>query len=218
MASTTDDRTRVFLLDDHEVVRDGLRTLVESTGRFRVVGDASTCADALTRAKAVRPDIALIDVQLPDGSGVEVCREMRSMFPELACLMLTSFSDEEAMLESVVAGAAGFVLKQVRSRELLDAVERVADGEVLLDPKAVERQRAILQRASKSDDHRLESLSPVERRILELVADGLTNREIADELLIAPKTVKNSISSILMKLGMTRRVHAAVYAVRKGLR
>lgn len=218
MATPTDDRTRVFLLDDHEVVRDGLRTLVESTGRFRVVGDAATCADALTRAKAVRPDVALIDVQLPDGSGVEVCREMRSMFPDLACLMLTSFSDEEAMLESVVAGAAGFVLKQVRSRELLEAVERVADGEVLLDPKAVERQRALLQRASRSDDHRLESLSPVERRILELVADGLTNREIADELLIAPKTVKNSISSILMKLGMTRRVHAAVYAVRKGLR
>lgn len=210
--------TRVFLVDDHEVVREGLRGVIEVDGDFKVVGDAGTCADALARARAVKPDVAVVDVQLPDGSGVEVCRELRSMLPDCACLMLTSFSDEEAMLESVMAGAAGFVLKGVRTRELLDSIARVARGEILLDARAVARQKTVIRNATTGDDHRLGSLSPTERQILELVADGLTNKEIADELLIAPKTVKNSISSILLKLGMTRRVHAAVYAVHKGLR
>lgn len=218
MPAQSDDRVRVFLLDDHEVVREGLRSLIEFDGNFKVVGDAATCADALARAKAVRPDVALLDVQLPDGSGVEVCRELRSILPDLSCLMLTSFSDEEAMLDSVVAGAAGFVLKQVRGRELVDALNRVAAGEILLDPRAVARQRKMIDQASKNGDHRASALTDTERQILELVADGLTNKEIADELIMAPKTVKNSISSILLKLGMTRRVNAAVYAVRTGLR
>lgn len=218
MTREPDSTIRVFLVDDHEVIREGLRGVIELEGGFKVVGDAGSCADAIARARAVKPDVAVIDIQLPDGSGVEVCRELRSILPDCACLMLTSFSDEEAMLESVLAGAAGFVLKDTRTRELVDSIRRIAEGEVLLDARAVARQRTVIRNSVNGDDHRLGSLSANERQILELVADGLTNKEIADELLIAPKTVKNAISSILLKLGMTRRVHAAVYAVQKGLR
>jgi DNA-binding NarL/FixJ family response regulator len=209
---------RVFVVDDHELVREGLRFLLDTSDTLCYAGEAATVADAIARAPAVKPDLALIDVQLPDGSGIEVCREIRAMLPETRCVMLTSFADDEAMMEAVMAGAAGFILKQARSRELLQAIEKVADGSVLLDPAAVERQRQLMHRAARSDDHRLEALTDQERRILELVADGLTNTEIASELSIAPKTAKNSISSILLKLGMTRRVNAAVFAVRNGLR
>lgn len=216
--ATKVDQQRVFVVDDHELVREGIRFLLDTSDKLSYAGEASTYADAIARAPAVKPDLALIDVQLPDGSGIEVCREIRSALPDTRCVMLTSFSDDEAMMDAVMAGASGFIMKQARSRELLEAIERVADGAVLLDPAAVERQRQVMQRAARSDDHRLETLTDQERRILELVADGLTNTEIASELSIAPKTAKNAISSILLKLGMTRRVHAAVFAVRNGLR
>jgi two-component system, NarL family, response regulator DevR len=207
-------RTRVFLLDDHEVVREGVRSLLEASETIHVVGEASTCAEALARIPATRPDVAVLDVQLPDGTGVEVCREIRSSQPEVRCLMLTSFSDEEALFESVMAGAAGYVLKQVRGHDLVRTIQRVADGESLIDPQVTGRLLERLRHPDAHEDPRLASLTPLERRMLDLIADGLTNRQIANELLLAEKTVKNYVSSILLKLGMSRRTEAAVFAVR----
>jgi DNA-binding NarL/FixJ family response regulator len=203
----------VFLVDDHEVVRRGVRDLLESSGDVTVVGEAGTVTEALQRVPAAAPDVAVLDVQLPDGTGIELCRELRSGRPELACLMLTSFPDDDALLDAVVAGASGYVLKQVRGSDLLDAVRRVADGQSLLDP--VLRQRAAQRiRSGPEEDERLRHLTPQERRILDLLADGLTNRQIADEMYLAEKTIKNYVSNLLAKMGMSRRTEAAVYAAR----
>ncbi|MEY4373798.1 MAG: hypothetical protein RL219_2567 [Actinomycetota bacterium] len=205
---------RVFLMDDHEVVREGVRQLLETSGEIEVVGEAGSCADALARMPATRPHVAILDVQLPDGSGVEVCRDIRSEHPEIACLMLTSFSDEEALFQSIMAGAAGYVLKQIRGNDLVDTVRRVAAGESLIDPAVTGRLLERLRRPEPDEDPRIASLTKLERVILDHVAEGLTNRQIAAQVHLAEKTVKNYVSSILMKLGMSRRTEAAVFAVR----
>lgn len=203
----------VFLVDDHEVVRRGVRDLLESTGDVTVVGEAGSVAEALERVPATAPDVAVLDVQLPDGTGIELCRELRSQRPELSCLMLTSFPDDDALLDAVVAGASGYVLKQVRGSDLVDAVRQVATGHSLLDP--VLRERAAKRiRSGPEEDERLSHLTPQERRILDLLADGMTNRQIADEMFLAEKTVKNYVSNLLAKMGMSRRTEAAVYAAR----
>lgn len=212
---TAPERTiRVFLMDDHEVVREGVRLLLEGSGSIEVVGEAATCAEALTRIPAARPDVAILDVQLPDGSGVEVCRDIRNDHPEIACLMLTSFSDEEALFQSIMAGAAGYVLKQIRGNDLAATVRRVAAGESLIDPAVTGRLLERLRRPEPDEDPRIASLTKLERTILDHVAEGKTNRQIANEVHLAEKTVKNYVSSILMKLGMSRRTEAAVFAVR----
>jgi DNA-binding NarL/FixJ family response regulator len=204
---------RVFLLDDHEVVRRGVRDLVEADGDLVVVGEAGTAEEALRRIPSVHPDVAVLDVQLGDGSGIEVCREIRSSHPEIRCLMLTSYADDEAMLDSVVAGASGYVLKQIRGNELVDSIRKVAAGRSLLDPAMTARVIERLRRGPEQDE-RLASLTPQERRILNLLADGLTNRQIGEQMFLAEKTVKNYVSNLLMKLGMSRRTEAAVYAAR----
>jgi DNA-binding NarL/FixJ family response regulator len=204
---------QVFLLDDHEIVRRGVRELLEAEDDIEVVGEAGTVAQALDRIPIVRPDVAVLDVQLPDGSGVEVCREVRSQRPELACLMLTSFADDEAMFESIVAGAAGYLLKQVRGSDIVESVRKAASGQSLLDPTVTAR---VIERLRKApdEDERLRDLTGQERRILGLLADGKTNRQIADEMFLAEKTVKNYVSNLLSKMGMSRRTEAAVYAAR----
>jgi two-component system response regulator DevR len=204
----------VFLVDDHELVREGVRQLLEADGTIEVVGEAGNCVDAVARIRATRPQVAVLDVQLPDGSGVEVCRDVRSLDPNLVCLMLTSFSDEEALFQSVLAGAAGYVLKQIRGNDLVSAVHRVARGESLIDPAVTGQLLERLRNPKQDQDPRLSSLTELERSILDLVAEGLTNRQIAVRVSRAEKTVKNYMSSILMKLGMTRRTEAAVFAVR----
>jgi DNA-binding NarL/FixJ family response regulator len=203
----------VFLLDDHEIVRRGIAQLLESEDDITVVGEAGTAAQAMARIPALRPDVAILDVRLPDGEGVTVCREVRSsVIPPPACLMLTSYSDDEALFGAIMAGASGYLLKQVTGTNLLGAVRAVAAGGSLLDPKAT---AVVLERLRKGDeptDPRYESLSPQERRILSLIADGLTNRQIGAEMFLAEKTVKNYVSSLLHKLGFARRTEAAVYA------
>ncbi|HEX7165543.1 MAG TPA: response regulator transcription factor [Acidimicrobiales bacterium] len=204
--------TRVFLLDDHEVVRRGLRELLEGDSDIEVVGEAGTAEEALTRIPPTRPDVAVLDVQLPDGNGVEVCREIRSRHPEISCLMLTSFSDDEALFSAIIAGASAYVLKQIRGDELVNAIRRVAAGDSLLDPgvtaKVLDRLRA------KPADDELAALTEQERRILDYISEGLTNRQIGEEMYLAEKTVKNYVSNILGKLGMSRRTEAAAYAAR----
>ncbi len=204
---------RVFLLDDHEVVRRGLRELLDADDDIEVVGEAGTAEQALARIPPTRPTVAVLDVRLPDGDGVEVCREVRSRYPDIACLMLTSFSDDEALLHAVMAGAAGYLLKQIRGTDIVDAVRRVARGESLLDPGVTKR---VLDRVREpaAEDERLAQLTGQERRILELIAEGLTNRQIAEHLNLAEKTVKNYVSNLLRKLGMERRTQAAIFATR----
>ena len=204
---------RVFLLDDHEIVRTGLRSLFETADDFAVVGEAATAEEALSRIPPTRPDVAILDVRLPDGSGIEVCREIRSSWPKIACVMLTSYADDEALFAAIMAGAAGYVLKQVGAKSLLDDIRRVADGQSLLDPALTER---VLKRIGDrpDDDPRMARLTPQERKILDLVADGQTNRQIAATLFLAEKTVKNYVSNLLAKLGMERRTQAASYATR----
>ncbi len=204
---------RVFLLDDHQVVRAGLRALLESTDDIVVVGEAGTVAEALARIPATHPEVAILDVRLPDGSGVEVCREIRSRTPEIACVMLTSYADDEALFSAIMAGASGYVLKQVEGTDLVDDIRRVAAGQSLLDPVLTERVLARLREGPK-EDKRLASLTPQERRILDLIADGQTNRQIASGMYLAEKTVKNYVSNVLAKLGMERRTQAATYAAR----
>jgi DNA-binding NarL/FixJ family response regulator len=207
----------VFLLDDHEIVRRGIAQLLESADDITVVGEAATAAQALARIPALRPDVAILDVRLPDGDGVSVCRDIRSAIsPPPACLMLTSYSDDEALFGAIMAGAAGYLLKQVTGVDLVGAVRAIAAGGSLLDSRAT---AVVLERLRKGDepsDPRYASLSPQEKRILSLIADGLTNRQIGAELFLAEKTVKNYVSSLLHKLGFTRRTEAAVYAA--GLR
>jgi DNA-binding NarL/FixJ family response regulator len=203
----------VFLLDDHEVVRTGLRALLGASGDIAIVGEAGTVADALARIPATRPDVAILDVRLPDGSGVGVCREIRSHNPEIACVMLTSYADDEALIASVMAGAAGYVLKRVDSLDLLETIRRAGAGQSLLDPALTERVLARL-REGPHVDPRLANLTPQERRILDLIAGGCTNREIAETMFLAEKTVKNYVSNLLSKLGMERRTQAATFAAR----
>src|SRR6478609_8719186 len=210
------DRTnaiRVFLLDDHEVVRRGVRELLDAEDDIEVVGEADTAERALARIPATQPDVAILDVRLPDGDGIAVCREIRSASDDIACLILTSFSDDEALVQAIVAGASGYLLKQIRGTDIIDAVRRVARGESLLDPAVAERVAERLRRPPVEDE-RLARLTRQERKILALIADGLTNRQIADELHLAEKTVKNYVSNLLAKLGMERRTQAAVFAAR----
>jgi len=204
---------RVFLLDDHEVVRRGVKDLLQLEDDIEVVGEASTAAEALGRAPLVEIDVAVLDVQLPDGSGVEVCRDLRSQRPGLACLMLTSFSDAEAMEQSILAGASGYLLKQIRGSDIVAAVRKVAAGATLLDPALTEQAVERLRRPPKTDD-RMARLTPQEHRLLVLLTEGYTNRQIADQMCLAEKTIKNYVSILLAKMGMSRRTEAAVYAVR----
>ena len=210
----TDERpTRVFLLDDHEVVRRGVRELIDSEGDMVVVGEASSVDEALRRIPPTAPDVCVLDVQLPDGSGIDVCRDIRSRHPDIACLMLTSFADDEALLDSVVAGAQGYVLKQVRGADLVESIRAIAAGRTLIPPDVVLQVRERLRTGSVVDE-RLAALSGQERKILDLLADGLTNREIGERLYLSEKTVKNYMSNVLLKLGVQRRTEAAVFAVR----
>ncbi len=204
---------RVFLLDDHEIVRRGLRELLEAAGDMEVVGEAGTAEEALRRVPATSPDVAVLDVRLPDGDGVQVCRELRSRNAQLQCLMLTSFADDEALFDAIMAGASGYVLKQIRGSELVDAIRKVASGQSLLDPSVTARVLERL-RTGAPEDKKLEGLTDQERRILDLLAEGLTNREIAERMYLAEKTVKNYVSNLLAKMGMQRRTEAAVYAAR----
>jgi len=204
---------RVFLLDDHEIVRHGLRDLLESAEDIEVVGEAGTAEEALQRIPATTPDVAVLDVRLPDGNGVEVCREIRSRNPQIQCVMLTSFADDEALFDAIMAGAAGYLLKQIKTIDLLAAVRTVAGGQTLLDTRATEMVLHRLRHGTESDK-RLKHLTDQERKILVLLADGLTNRQIAEKLSLAEKTVKNYVSNMLSKMGMARRTEAAVYAVR----
>ncbi|MFD7696709.1 response regulator [Streptomyces sp. NPDC059805] len=212
---TEQNPIRVFLLDDHEVVRRGLTDLLDAEPDISVVGDADTVEHALVRGPALRPHVAVLDVRLPDGDGITVCRELRSQMPGLACLMLTSFDDEEALLDAIMAGASGYVLKQIRGSDLVSAVRTVASGQSMLDPATTAR----LMRSLRADAvetpsvaPELAGLSPRERDILALIGDGLTNREIGKKLYLSEKTVKNHISRLLAKLGVQRRVQAAVLA------
>ena len=204
---------RVFLLDDHEIVRRGLRELLEAEDDFEVVGEAATGEEARMRVPATRPDVAVLDVRLPDENGVEVCRDLKSSQPDLQCIMLTSFADDQALLAAVMAGASGYVLKQIKGSELVTSIRRVSAGESLIDPALTRRLMDELQTAPEKD-RRLAQLTGQERRILDLVAEGKTNRQIAAELYLAEKTVKNYVSNVLMKLGFSRRTEAAVYVAR----
>ena len=204
---------KVFLLDDHEIVRRGLRELLEAAGDMEVVAEAGTAEEALRRVPATSPDVAVLDVRLPDGDGVQVCREIRSKMPQVQCLMLTSYADDEALFDAIMAGASGYVLKQIRGTELVDAIRKVASGQSLLDPNVTARVLERL-RTGSAEDKKLEGLTDQERRILDLLAEGLTNREIADRMYLAEKTVKNYVSNLLAKMGMQRRTEAAVYAAR----
>jgi DNA-binding NarL/FixJ family response regulator len=201
----------VFLLDDHEVVRRGVRDLLEAEPDIKVVGEAGTASSALARIPALRPDVAILDVRLPDGDGVSVCREIRSEMPEVACLMLTSFGDDEALFDAIMAGAAGYVLKQIRGTDLVGAVRTVASGQSMLDPRAASQLMARLRDQSARRDP-LAGLTAQERRILELIGEGLTNRQIGERMFLAEKTVKNYVSALFAKLGMERRTQAAAYA------
>jgi DNA-binding NarL/FixJ family response regulator len=210
----TEHPIRVFLLDDHEVVRRGVHDLLNDETDIEVVGEAATVEQALVRVPALRPDVAVLDVRLPDGDGVTVCRELRSRLPELACLMLTSFDDEEALLDSIMAGASGYVLKQIRGSDLVSAVRTVSRGQSLLDPSATTRLMARLRGGQEKQEEpdALPGLTDREREILALIGEGLTNRQIGQRLYLAEKTVKNHISRLLAKLGVERRIQAAVIA------
>ncbi|WP_308117394.1 response regulator transcription factor [Streptomyces fuscigenes] len=209
------DKITVFLVDDHEVVRRGVHELLAVEEDIEVVGEAGTAADALVRIPATRPDVAVLDVRLPDGSGVEVCRDIRSRDESIKCLMLTSFSDDEALFDAIMAGASGYVLKAIRGSELLTAVRDVAAGRSLLDPVATAR---VLERLRDGNnprtDDKLANLTDQERRILDLIGEGLTNRAIGERLHLAEKTIKNYVSGLLSKLGMERRSQAAAYVAR----
>ena len=206
----------VFLLDDHELVRAGLRTVLEAEGDLMVIGEAGSAGEALARIPACRPDVAILDVRLPDGEGVSVCRDIRSsMEPPPACLMLTSYSDDEALFGAIMAGAAGYMRKQVSGAALVQAVRTVAAGGSLLDAELTESVRRKLRADARQADPQYEQLSPQERKVLDLIADGLTNKQIAARLFLAEKTVKNYVSAMLHKLGFERRTAAAVYATNR---
>lgn len=201
----------IFLLDDHELVRRGLRDLLESEADLTVVGEAASAAEAIRRIPAVRPRVAILDARLPDGSGIDVCREVRSHDPRIACLVLTSYDDDEALFAAIMAGAAGYVLKQVQGTDFVEAIRHVAAGGSLLDPQVTQSVMARLREGPQTDQ-RIQTLSTQERKVLELIGEGLTNRQIGDRLFLAEKTVKNYVSNLLTKLGMERRTQAAVLA------
>jgi len=212
------DRSKigVFLLDDHEVVREGLRHLLEVEDDMEVVGEAGTAAEAVDGIGRTMPRVAVLDVRLPDGSGVEVCREIRSHYHDVACLMLTSFSDDEALFDAIMAGASGYVLKEVRGSDLVNDIRRVAAGHSLIDPALTAR---VMERIKGRQTENVgEKLTPQEQRILDLIAEGMTNRQIAGAMYLSEKTVKNYVSNLLAKLGMSRRTEAAVYAVKHAIR
>ena len=208
---------KILIVDDHEVVRMGLRTLLGRHEAFKVVGEAGSMAEAIEMAARHAPDVVVMDIRLPDGSGVEACRAILAENPHAKILMLTSYSDEEAVLASILAGAAGYLLKEIRGKELIRAIETVAGGSSLLDPAVTQKVLERIRRtAAGSSDEKLSALSEQERRILALVAEGKTNREIAELVCLSDKTVKNYVSSILSKLGLHRRSQAAAYFLRKG--
>jgi len=207
---------RILLVDDHEVVREGLRALLSRREGFEIVGQAGTVAEAVAEAERMRPDIIVMDVRLPDGSGIEACREIREALPETKVIILTSYADDDAVFASILAGASGYVLKQTRGRALADAIEAVARGESLLDPgvtqKVMERLRTANERRASDP---LDVLNEQEHKIIELIAEGKTNKEIAAEVFLSDKTVKNYVSSILTKLNLRRRSEAAAYIARR---
>ena len=202
---------RVFLVDDHEVVRVGIRELLSASGDLEVVGEASSVTEALTRVPAVAPDVAVLDVRLPDGNGIELCRELRSRMPDLKCLMLTSFTDDEALFDAIMAGASGFVLKRILGTDLQTAVRTVAAGESLLDARSTAALLNRIRRERENGDP-VRMLTEQERTVLDLIGQGLTNKQIADKMFLAEKTVKNYVSHLLAKLGLERRTQAAVLA------
>ena len=205
-----EQHVRIFLLDDHEVVRRGIAELLSAVPGFEIVGEAGTVEQALARVLAAKPDVAVLDARLPDGSGIDVCREIRSALPETYCLILTSYDDQDAVLSSVLAGASGYVLKEVRTSGLVDAIRQVALGRSLIDPSVIAQVMDRVREGSPTDS-RLASLTQREREVLDLIADGLTNRQIGERMFLAEKTVKNYVSSLLGKLGMERRTQAAVF-------
>lgn len=209
-ADHLNEKIRVFLLDDHEIVRRGLIDLIDSTEDLTVVGEAGTAADALHRIPAVRPQVAILDARLPDGSGIDVCREIRSRHSEVQCLILTSYDDDEALFAAVMAGASGYLLKQIGGRSLTDAIREVAAGGSLMDPAVTGRLLERLRHPAQPDP-RIGSLTSREREILDLIADGLSNKQIGERLFLAEKTVKNYVSALLSKLNMQRRTQAAVF-------
>jgi DNA-binding NarL/FixJ family response regulator len=202
---------RVFVLDDHELVRTGLRAMLDAEEDLEVIGEAGTAAEGLRMIRTLNPDVAILDVRLPDGSGIEVCRDIQSVMPHVRCLMLTSYSDDDALFASIMAGASGYVLKEVGSGDLLGNIRRVSEGQSLLDP-ALTQELFDRLRKDQEAESRLTVLTPQERRVLELIAQGQSNRQIAEHLFLAEATVKNYVSSLLSKLGMRRRTEAAVYA------
>src|SRR3982751_7010895 len=203
-AAPSREPIRVFLLDDHEVVRQGLRALLESSGDIEVVGESGLAQEAAARIPALRPDVAVLDARLPDGSGIEVCRTVRAVDPSIRAIILTSYDDDEALFAAIMAGAAGYVLKQIVGNDLLDVVRKVADGQSLLDPAVTQRVLDRLRDGGASEPAELRALTAPERRILELVAEGLTNRQIGEQMFLAEKTVKNYVSSLLAQLGPER--------------
>jgi DNA-binding NarL/FixJ family response regulator len=204
---------KVFLLDDHEVVRRGIADLLTQDGDIEIVGESGSAVEAAHRIPALRPDVAVLDGRLPDGSGIDVCRDVRSVDPSINALILTSYEDDEALFAAIMAGAAGYVLKQVKGSDLVDAVRRVAAGQSLLDPAVTARVLDRIRSGVEQPDE-LKALTDQERRILEYVAQGLTNHQIAEQMFLADKTVKNYVSSVLAKLGLERRTQAAVLATK----
>ncbi len=212
MTETTTEKITVFLLDDHEIVRSGVKMLLDAQPDIEVVGEASSAAEAKARIPVVRPKVAVLDVRLPDGDGVAVCRELRSLMPELACLMLTSFADDDALYDAVLAGASGYVLKQIRGSDLTNAVRVVGAGGSLLDPATTARIMQRLRDDANRPDDPVKDLTDQERKVLDLIGEGLTNRQIGERMFLAEKTVKNYVSNLLGKLGMERRTQAAILA------
>jgi len=204
---------RVFLLDDHEIVRRGLADLISLQSDLEVVGEAGTAAEALIRITAAQPDVAVFDVRLPDGNGVEVCREIRSLFPHIRVLMLTSYADDEALFNAIMAGASGYVLKEIRGTDLISAIRQVAAGNSLLDPSVTKQVLERLRNGNKANDE-LSGLTEQEKTILMLIGEGMTNRQIGEKMHLAEKTIKNYVSGLLAKLGMERRTQAAAYVAR----
>ena len=215
MSTTPDDtgsgRIGVFLLDDHEVVRLGIAAMIDAESDLEVVGQAGSAKEALPAIDEAQPDVAVLDVRLGDGSGIEVCRDIRSANPDIACLMLTSFASDQAMVDAAMAGAVGFVIKQLAGNEIIESIRKVGQGSVLLDEAAT---RIAMRRLSESEAGGLQRLTPQEKRIFELIGEGCTNRQIADDMFLAEKTVKNYVSNMLAKLGMSRRTEAAALAAR----
>jgi len=212
----TESPGRVLIVDDHEVVRLGLISLLQR--RFQVVGEAATVADAVRMARQVQPDVVIMDIRLPDGNGVEACREIRGERPETKVIMLTSYADDEAVYGSIMAGASGYLLKQTRGQNLAEAIERVARGESLLDPAVTDKVLERMRQMAKGESDELAQLSPQERKILLAIAEGKTNKEIAEEVFLSDKTVKNYVSSILSKLNLRRRSEAAAFIAERRAR